>query len=124
MAKVLRAEGIAFSIRQQKDYNHNTEDWLNFGPLLDHPLFITIPHSDATDRFIAIVYHPYQMGYAICRGQYPMLLDIGSLFMEGEIESEEENPLDYNSYELLEILAVIEAIPEVISYLQNHQLLP
>lgn len=124
LAKVLRSEGIPFSLRQQKDYNHNTEDWLNFGPLLDHPLFITIPHSDETDRFIAIVYHPYQMGYAICHGQYPMLLDIGSLFMEGEIESEEENALDYNSYELLEILAVKETTLEVISYLQNHQLLP
>ncbi len=124
LAKVLRENHIPFTIRQQKDYNHNTEDWLNFGPLLDHPLFITIPYPSESDQFIAIVFHPFQSGYAICHGRHPMLLDIGSLFMEGEIENEEENPLDYNSYELLEILAVKNSTLEVVSYLQNHQLLP
>lgn len=124
LAKKLREEQISFSIRQQTDYNHNTEDWLNFGPLLDHPFFITLPYYEALDYFTAIVFHPYRLEYAICKGRHPLLLDIGSLFLEGELETQDENPLDFNSYELLEILAVRPTAIEVVSYLRNHQLLP
>lgn len=123
LAENLKEAGISFSLSRQNDYNHNTEDWLSFGPLLDHPFFITLPSLEGLDQFIAIVFHPYQLSYAICKGRHPVLLDIGSLFLEGEIEFEEESPIDFNSYELIEILAVKKTIRGVLSYLQNNQLL-
>ena len=72
LAKTLREKEIPYSIIQQTEYNHNTEDWLSFGPLLDHPLFITIANSKGLDHFTAIVFHPYQMAYAVCKGKHPI----------------------------------------------------
>lgn len=124
LAKTLREKEIPYSIIQQTEYNHNTEDWLSFGPLLDHPLFITIANFKGLDHFTAIVFHPYQMAYAVCKGKHPIQLDISLFFFEDDNEIQQESSVDYNSYELLEILTVKKEISDVVHYLQNSQLLP